>query len=120
MRTLFALSLLFLLSITACNLNKGFKEMQENSNKTFGDQHFKTAISLIELHKVRYGIYPDSLSHLKYLGEWDEMIKTSVSYKKLDTVYQLDLVNGWIGKPKSLKYPDEFWQGLGCAKSNLK
>ena len=33
----------------------------------FGDQHLKTAVSLIELHKIRFGSYPRSLSELKYL-----------------------------------------------------
>jgi hypothetical protein len=32
----------------------------------FGDQHFKTAISLIELHKIRTGGYPESLKDLKF------------------------------------------------------
>jgi len=109
-----------LLALSSCNLKKGVQKMQEESNKKFGDQHFKTAISLIELHKVRYGTYPANLDSLKYLGDWDGMIYSSVKYTKLKEGYELDLVNGWIGKPKSLKYPDAFWNGLGCVKSNLK
>ena len=30
----------------------------------FGDQHLKTAVALIELHKTRFGRYPDSLRDL--------------------------------------------------------
>ena len=32
--------------------------LKEQANQKFGDQHFKTAISLIELHKIREGEYP--------------------------------------------------------------
>ncbi len=93
---------------------------QEETNQKFGDQHFKTAISLIELHKVREGSYPKTLDSLKYLGDWDKIIFTSVKYTKLEVGYELDLVNGWIGKPKELSYPKKFWIGLGITKSNLK
>jgi hypothetical protein len=31
------------------------------------------------LHKVRYGKYPDSLSDLKFTGEWDQIALQSVS-----------------------------------------
>jgi hypothetical protein len=31
----------------------------------FGDQHFKTAIALVELHRVRTGTYPSSLRDIK-------------------------------------------------------
>ncbi|BDD11748.1 hypothetical protein FUAX_41800 (plasmid) [Fulvitalea axinellae] len=96
---------------------EGFKEQ---ANQKFGDQHFKTAISLIELHKIREGAYPSSLDGLKYIGEWDKMIFTSVRYKKLDKGYELDLVDGWLGKPEDLNYPDGFWRGLGLVKSNVK
>jgi hypothetical protein len=97
-----------------------FKKLEEHSNEKFGDQHFKTAISLIEMHKLRNGSYPEKLDSLKFLGDWDQIIFHSVKYKKLSVGYQLDLTNGWIGMPKQLKYPAEFWKGLGCVKSNLK
>ena len=93
---------------------------KEKANEQFGDQHFKTAIALIELHKIREGTYPNSLDNLKYLGDWDKIIFNSVEYKKLDEGYELNLTNGWMGKPKELKYPDEFWNGLGLRKSNLR
>ena len=114
------MSFLILLLMTSCNIKKGFKKIQEESNQKFGDQHFKTAISLIELHKVRKGTYPASLDSLEYLGDWDRMIYSSVKYTRLKTGYELDLVNGWVGKPKGLRYPDAFWKGLRCVKSNLK
>lgn len=102
--------------LTGC-FPDGFKE---KANQKFGDQHFKTAIQLIELHKLREGEYPNSLDSLKYLGEWDKMIFRSVKYAKLEDGYELDLINGWIGKPTDLGYPSEFWKGLGIRKSNMK
>ena len=44
----------------------GGRKMLDNE---FGDQHLKTSVALIELHKVRYGRYPDSLSDLKFTGQ---------------------------------------------------
>lgn len=99
-----------------CNMGK----IQEQSNQQFGDQHFKTAIALIELHKTRTGEYPATLDSIKYIGGWDQMALSSVKYEKLKNGYELDLVNGWVGKPKHLKYPKEFWEGLGVVRSNLK
>jgi hypothetical protein len=113
--TIFTILLLHIFC-SSCNLG-GIKEQ---ANKQFGDQHFKTAIALIELHKVRFGTYPESLDSLKYAGDWDKIINGSVHYEKLDSGYVLDLVNGWMGKPNTLTYPDEFWQGLGLVKSNMK
>lgn len=109
-------SLLIILVLSSC-FPDGF---QESANQKFGDQHFKTAISLIELHKIREGEYPLTLDSLKYIGDWDRIIFSSVKYKKLDNGYELDLVNGWIGKPEELKYPKDFWKGLGLVKSNVK
>lgn len=103
-----------------CNFKEKMGQFGESANKQFGDQHFKTAISLIELHKLRFGTYPETLDSLKFTGQWDIIIKNSVSYQKVDSGYTLDLVNGWIGKPNSLTYPDSFWKGLGLTKSNLK
>jgi hypothetical protein len=103
-----------------CNLKKKVEQVTENANQRFGDQHFKTAIALIELYKVRFGKYPESLDSIKYMGDWDLIIKTSVKYQKLDTGYRLDLTKGWIGKPQNLSYPDEFCKGLGLIKSNVK
>jgi competence protein ComGC len=93
---------------------------KENANQKFGDQHFKTAIQLIELHKLREGEYPASLDSLKYLGDWDKIIFGSVKYTKLESGYELDLINGWMGKPNELEYPKDFWKGLGIIKSNMK
>jgi hypothetical protein len=84
----------------------------------FGDQHLKTTVALIELHKVRYGKYPDSLSDLKFTGEWDQIALQSVScYPNADrTAYYVAIERGWVGKP-NLEMPDEFWKGTGYSAS---
>jgi len=98
----------------------GVKKLEKQAMEKFSDQHFKTAIALIELHKIRFGEYPATLDSLKFTGDWDQMIFTSVSYQKLDKGYELDLTNELFGKPDSLIYPDEFWKGLGLVRSNMK
>ena len=90
------------------------------SDKTFGDEYFKRSIALIELYKIRNNVYPDNLSQIEYCGGYEYMAFEAVKYKKLLNGYELDLVKGWMGFPKDLSYPKEFWQGLGCVKSNLK
>lgn len=108
--------LLFLLiGLNSCVPEK----FAEQANQKFGDQHFKTAIALIELHKIRYGEYPGSLDSLTYLGDWDQIAFSSVRYTKHPDGYELDLLNGWMGKPEELEYPPEFWSGLGLKQSNL-
>ena len=94
-------------------------DFQKEADAKFGDQHFKTAIALIELHKVRTGVYPETLKDIRFTGEWDALAISSVSYKKLDGGYELNVTRGWVGKPE-LTYPKEFWQGLGLLKSNMK
>ncbi|MDV6168034.1 hypothetical protein R1T16_06330 [Flavobacterium sp. DG1-102-2] len=106
--------------IALCSCTGKMKEMQEQANQQFGDQHFKTTISLIELYKVRHGDYPSSLDSLDFIGDWDKIAISSTAYKKLDNGYELNLTNGWIGKPDSMKFPPDFWKGLGLKKSNLK
>lgn len=114
-KVLIILPLLALLFIR-CGMGK----FEEQAKEKFGDQYFKTAIALIELHKVRFGEYPASLDSIKYTGDWDQIIWSSVKYQKLDTGYELDLTNGLMGKPETLEYPDEFWKGLGLVRSNMK
>ncbi|MCL9809787.1 hypothetical protein [Flavobacterium luminosum] len=104
------------LIFTSCLPDK----FKEEAGKKFGDQHFKTAIALIELHKVREGVYPSSLKELKYTGDWDNFIYQAVEYKKLDDGYELNLVNNPLVENENLDYPDDFWKGLGIKKSNIK
>ncbi|KGO85013.1 hypothetical protein Q765_18540 [Flavobacterium rivuli WB 3.3-2 = DSM 21788] len=120
MKKLLLISLLATLLLCSCT--QKMKEFEEEANQKFGDQHFKTAISLIELYKLRHGYYPASMDSLEFKGDWDEMAVNSTEYKKLNEGYELNLTNGWMGKPDSLqlKYPAGFWKGLGIRKSNLK
>ena len=84
----------------------------------FGDQHLKTTIALLELHKVRYGRYPQSLKELKFIGGWDQLPLNSVRYYPAadGSKYYLEVARGWVGKPL-LDYPPEFWQGTGYSPS---
>jgi hypothetical protein len=94
-------------SVIASGITKGPDNM-------FGDQNLKTAVALIELHKVRYGKYPISLQDLRFTGQWDQIALQSVSYyPNADrSAYYIEVVRGWIGKP-TLEVPAEFWVGTG-------
>jgi len=94
-------------SIIASGITQGPDNM-------FGDQHLKIAVALIELHKVRFGQYPESLSDLKFAGQWDQIALQSVRYfPNADrTKYYIEVVRGWMGKPH-LKMPEGFWLGTG-------
>ncbi|WP_440224226.1 hypothetical protein ACQQ2N_03165 [Dokdonella sp. MW10] len=94
-------------------------DLQEEGDARMGDQNFKTAIALIELHKVRTGSYPATLDDLRFAGAWDQISLASVEYVRLESGYELNLTRGWIGTP-SLTYPNAFWQGLGIRKSNMQ
>jgi hypothetical protein len=104
-------------------INDQIVKMQE----MMADQEFKNKIALIELHKTRFGSYPESLKDLKFLPAMDSASSFSnVEYTKLDSGYELNLTmkattfSGTKGVAIKLKYPDEFWNGLGCVKSNMK
>lgn len=109
----FFVYLAILAMLSACNFT-------EEADEKFGDQSFKTAISLIELHKVRTGSYPEKLQDLKFTGDWDPISINAVQYQRLADGYELNLKRGWISMPKQLSYPSEFWQGLGLKQSNIK
>ena len=100
-------------------ISAGCGGLQQQADSQFGDQKFKSAIALIELHRVRFGRYPNDLSELKFTGSWDQLWMSAVKYTKVEDGYELDLVKGWVGKPE-LDYPAEFWQGLGLRKTNVR
>lgn len=81
------------------------------------DHLFKTAIALIELHRVRFGSYPDSLDDLEFLATGDLAAVMNVSYQRVRDGYELDLLT--IERPADLRYPARFWQGLGIRRSNV-
>src|SRR4051812_32817666 len=80
----------------------------------FGDQHLKTTVALLELHKIRYGRYPQSLRDLRFTGEWDQLWLDGMRYvvSPDGSKYYVEVERGWIGKPV-LSYPSDFWQGTG-------
>ena len=98
---------LLIRSVIASGITKGPDNM-------FGDQNLKTAVALIELHKVRYGKYPYSLQGLRFTGQWDQIALQSVSYYPNPdrSAYYIEVERGWVGKP-TLEMPDEFWTGTG-------
>jgi len=80
----------------------------------FGDQHLKTTVALLELHKLRYGRYPQSLRDLRFTGQWDQLWLEGMRYAVSPdgAKYYVEVERGWIGKPV-LSYPPQFWQGTG-------
>ena len=93
-------------------------QFAEQADAKFGDQHFKTAVALIELYHVRHGAYPASLAELDFTGDWDALALQSVKYERLPEGYTLDVERGWVGKP-TLSYPADFWRGLGLRRTNV-
>jgi hypothetical protein len=127
MRNTLILTLICLM--TACIPDSVKEKMNEglsNAQQMMADWEFKKAIAQIELHKLRNGHYPNSLSELKFLSAMDSSMIKNVDYTRLDSVYELNLkmepvsLDGKEGKRIELKYPAEFWTGLGCVKSNVK
>lgn len=88
------------------------------ADEQFGKQNFVSAVSIIELHNVRSGEYPQSLDDLEFLGDWDGIWLSAVRYEKTDSGYNLFVERGWVGKP-SLAFPVEFKQGLGIQDTNV-
>lgn len=108
--------LLFGLVMLSCN----FSKLEKEADGKFSDQYFKTAISLVELYKIRTGQYPPALDSIPFMGDWDKMMFTFVEYEKLDTGYRLDVTGGFNKDSiPNLQYPKAFWQGLGIKKSNV-
>lgn len=110
--------ILLIVGVVFAAIRYGAPEAAKLADKQFGDQWLKTSVALIELHKERYGKYPDSLEDLKFIGEWDQNALANVRYcpNKERTAYYIEVKRGWIGKPE-LKMPDEFWRGTGYSES---
>ncbi|WP_018344446.1 hypothetical protein [Cytophaga aurantiaca] len=116
-----------IVTVSSCVPDSMKKEMDANmkaGQQMFADQEFKKALGAIELHKLRNGKYPASLTELQYLGSLDATLFQFVEYKSMDSVYELNVkyeYPSFSNETKNkitLKYPKEFWKGLGCAKSN--
>ena len=83
-----------------------------------GDHRFKTAIALIELHRLRLGDYPDTLQDLRFLSDHNPADVVGLTYEKLPDGYALYVLVGTRGAP-DLSYPAEFWRGLGIRRTNV-
>ena len=118
MRLARALRSIVVVAATAVSLGAAGCQFQQATDAKFGDQSFKTAISLIELYHIRHGVYPAALTDLDFTGDWDAISINSVRYERLPDGYALDITRGWVGKP-TLTYPPQFWQGLGLRRSNV-
>ncbi len=95
------------------------KVFREKSNNELFEEIFHRAISMIELHQVRFGHYPENLSVpgiIQYLVADDFKIISTVLYRKVDSGYELN-----IGTDETIKIklPRDFWQGLGIIKTNV-
>ena len=93
-------------------------EISPPLKKAMLDERFKTAIALIELHRIRFGNYPDALGDLQFLGWGDHGLEDSVRYEKLQEGYALDILTASAEKP-ALSYPGDFWRGLGIRRTNV-
>ncbi|HKV51244.1 MAG TPA: Clp protease N-terminal domain-containing protein [Gemmatimonadaceae bacterium] len=76
------------------------------------DQQFKTAIALVELHRLRFGEYPASLQDLQFLGYHDRAMLHRVKYERLAEGYALEV------DATPPEYPPEFWRGVGIRRPN--
>ena len=88
------------------------------ANEKFAKQHFISAISHIELHKIRNGTYPAELSDLEYLGDWDGIWIQSVDYRRTNGGYDLFVVRGHAVSAE-VEFPESFRRGLGLVGSNV-
>ena len=103
---------LLIVYLSACNFEV------PGADEKFGKQNFVSAVSIIELYKIRNGKYPNSLNDLEFLGEWDAIWLSAVRYEKNEDGYNLFIERGWAGKPK-LKFPEKFKHGLGIINTNV-
>lgn len=104
----------------AYHMSGAGKELKSNFHRNLDDQNFKKAIALIELHKLRFGSYPESLndpSFQEFMGDWDKFIYSAVTYSKLGNGYELNLNNQ---DALQLEYSPAFWNGLGLVRTNVK
>ena len=115
-----------LVSCIPGNIKDEMNEHMQTAQSMFADQEFKKAIAHIELHKLRNGSYPSSVRELQFLSAFDSSTFNFVEYYKLDSGYELNInfeLPAFTGSKQAevkLSYPEEFWRGLGCVKSNAK
>ena len=108
------------------NFEKNMSSAIVDLQKMMADQEFKKAIGHIELYKIRNGNYPGTLRDLEFLSPSDSSMFNFIEYVQMDSVYELNVNYPVMSTKKKnkisvrLNYPDKFWDGLGCVKSNAK
>lgn len=121
--------ILIALFTTSCIPQQAKEKLSEELGQVgtmMADDYFKRAIAAIELHKLRTRSYPATLQDLQYLSRMDTVIFQAVAYTRLDSGYELNMtfqfptnLGGTLNHVE-LHYPDAFWRGLGCVKSNTR
>ena len=90
-----------------------------NESKKNEMQYFISAVSIIELHKLRNDTYPDSLKDLEFLSDSDDVWLSFVRYKKKLDGYNLYIKRSDSGS-HSIEIPVKFKKGLGIKNTNIK
>jgi predicted membrane protein len=104
----------------AYHMSNAGNQLHQNFDQNHADQNFKRGIYLIEIHKLRFGSYPNTLNDpnfTAFMGEWDKFIYQSVTYSKHENGYELNLNSQ---ENAQLEYPELFWSGLGIIRTNVK
>jgi len=112
-------AIVFSLVLFSCfpdDMGKQMGEAIAKSNIMMSDMQFKSALNNIELYKLRTGSYPDSLGEITFVSDMDRGNFRMVEYTRLEDKYELNLKV--VAKGVEY-YPDEFWTGLGCIRSNM-
>lgn len=115
-KTLLALLLTAVLS--GCDVN--LEVVSSQFDQQFGTQNFVSAVSVIELHKLRNGDYPTSLDELEFLGDWDSIWLSGVEYERVEGGYNLFVTKGFSGGEPEVSMPIRFKQGLGLKSTNVQ
>jgi hypothetical protein len=115
-KTLWALLLTVVLS--GCDVN--IEAVSAQFDQQFGTQNFVSAVSVIELHKLRNGDYPSTLNELEFLGDWDSIWLSGVEYERVEGGYNLFVTKGFSGGEPHLSMPIRFKQGLGLKSTNVQ
>lgn len=99
--------------------------MPQLPQSRFGDQAVKTTVAMVELHKLRYGEYPETLDQLRFKGDWDAIWLNYVSYRRLEQGYELNILMDKLNQfpmqdpTEQIKLPAEFFQNTGLVKTNV-
>jgi hypothetical protein len=119
MKYIWYVTVILFFTLPSCfpkDMKEKMAEAIQQSQVMIADQQFKTAVSNIEVFKLRNGYYPDSLREITFAPAFDTGYFNAVEYTRWADKYELNLKV----IPKGFEpYPLEFWKGLGCYRSNV-